>query len=96
MDFTANLPAGTHHSKAFLIEYETGLRVVIHTANLIYCDNNYKSQGLWVQDFPKKVVLPIATGCLQIATFMMEYITILVRATRLCLQGRRVQSQLLL
>ena len=39
------------------MEYETGLRVVIHTANLIYCDNNYKSQGLWVQDFPRKVKL---------------------------------------
>ena len=51
----ACLCSGTHHSKAFIIEHETGLRVVIHTANLIYCDNNYKSQGLWVQDFPKKV-----------------------------------------
>ncbi|KAK9811236.1 hypothetical protein WJX72_000407 [[Myrmecia] bisecta] len=45
---------GTYHSKAFLIEYATGLRVVVHTANLIYPDCNCKSQGVWVQDFPCK------------------------------------------
>lgn len=27
---------------------------MVHTANLIHCDNNFKSQGLWVQDFPPK------------------------------------------
>ena len=46
---------GTYHSKAFMIEYETGVRVVVHTANLIYVDCNNKSQGLWFQDFPRKV-----------------------------------------
>lgn len=46
---------GTHHTKAFLIEYKAGMRVVIHTANLVHCDNNFKTQGLWVQDFPRKV-----------------------------------------
>ena len=51
------IPYGTHHSKAFVVEYEQGLRVVVHTANLVYSDNNYKTQGLWVQDFPKKVGL---------------------------------------
>ena len=65
MKSKADVSAGTHHSKAFITEYETGLRVVIHTANLIYCDNNYKSQGLWVQDFPKKVNLLIAAYLLQ-------------------------------
>ncbi|KAL0031162.1 hypothetical protein WJX77_006853 [Trebouxia sp. C0004] len=45
---------GTYHSKAFMIEYERGLRVVVHTANLIYVDCNNKSQGLWYQDFPRK------------------------------------------
>lgn len=48
---------GTYHSKAFVIEYEAGLRVVVHTANLIYVDCNNKSQGLWYQDFPPKVCL---------------------------------------
>lgn len=46
---------GTYHSKAFVTEYATGLRVVVHTANLIYVDCNNKSQGLWYQDFPHKV-----------------------------------------
>ena len=49
------IPYGTHHSKAFVVEYKQGLRVIVHTANLVYSDNNYKTQGLWVQDFPKKV-----------------------------------------
>jgi tyrosyl-DNA phosphodiesterase-1 len=49
---------GTYHSKAFMIEYESGVRVVVHTANLIYVDCNNKSQGLWYQDFPRKVGLP--------------------------------------
>lgn len=52
------VPFGTYHSKAFMIEYESGVRVVVHTANLIYVDCNNKSQGLWHQDFPRKVGLP--------------------------------------
>ena len=41
-------------SKAFLLRYESGLRVVVHTANMIYPDCNNKSQGVWWQDFPPK------------------------------------------
>ena len=52
------VPFGTYHSKAFMIQYEGGMRVVVHTANLIYVDCNNKSQGLWYQDFPRKVGLP--------------------------------------
>jgi len=37
----------------FLV-YPRGVRVIIHTANLIYVDWNNKSQGLWMQDFPWK------------------------------------------
>ncbi|BBN01781.1 tyrosyl-DNA phosphodiesterase 1 [Marchantia polymorpha subsp. ruderalis] len=48
---------GTHHSKAMLLLYETGLRVVVHTANLIHADWNNKTQGLWMQDFPRKTSL---------------------------------------
>jgi tyrosyl-DNA phosphodiesterase-1 len=40
---------GTHHSKAMLLVYPRGVRVVVHTANLIYIDWNNKSQGLWYQ-----------------------------------------------
>lgn len=45
---------GTHHSKAMLLVYPRGVRVVVHTANLIHVDWNNKSQGLWMQDFPWK------------------------------------------
>jgi tyrosyl-DNA phosphodiesterase 1 len=53
--FTTHMPPlppyGTHHSKAFFIQYATGLRVIIHTANLLYCDCSNKTQGLYFQDF---------------------------------------------
>ncbi|KAL0709534.1 hypothetical protein Bca4012_016512 [Brassica carinata] len=45
---------GTHHSKAIFLVYHRGVRVVVHTANLIHVDWNNKSQGLWMQDFPWK------------------------------------------
>ncbi|KAI4295847.1 hypothetical protein L6164_035847 [Bauhinia variegata] len=45
---------GTHHSKAMILVYQQGVRVIVHTANLIYVDWNNKSQGLWMQDFPWK------------------------------------------
>ncbi|KAL2642241.1 hypothetical protein R1flu_009828 [Riccia fluitans] len=48
------LSYGTHHSKAMLLVYSTGVRVVVHTANLVAGDWNYKTQGLWMQDFPFK------------------------------------------
>ncbi|CAM6010721.1 unnamed protein product [Sphagnum balticum] len=48
------LSYGTHHSKAMLLVYPTGVRVIVHTANLIHVDWNNKSQGLWMQDFPWK------------------------------------------
>ena len=37
-----------------LLVYPQGIRVVVHTANLIHVDWNNKSQGLWTQDFPWK------------------------------------------
>lgn len=51
----ARLPTqwGVHHSKAFLVQFNAGLRVIVHTANLIYQDCNCKTQGLWYQDFPR-------------------------------------------
>lgn len=48
------LSYGTHHSKAMFLIYPTGVRIIVHTANLIYIDWNNKSQGLWMQDFPYK------------------------------------------
>lgn len=37
-----------------LLVYPHGVRVIVHTANLIHVDWNNKSQGLWMQDFPWK------------------------------------------
>ncbi|KAI6704001.1 hypothetical protein NL676_013137 [Syzygium grande] len=54
---------GTHHSKAMLLVYPTGVRIIVHTANLIFVDWNNKSQGLWVQDFPWKDPSNAGNGC---------------------------------
>ncbi|XP_003390083.1 PREDICTED: tyrosyl-DNA phosphodiesterase 1-like [Amphimedon queenslandica] len=48
---------GTHHSKMMLLSYNEGLRVVIHTANLIQKDWDQKTQGVWMSPvFPKSTV----------------------------------------
>ncbi|KAM7165475.1 tyrosyl-DNA phosphodiesterase 1 isoform 3-T5 [Macrochelys suwanniensis] len=39
---------GTHHTKMMLLLYEEGLRVVIHTSNLIDADWDQKTQGIWL------------------------------------------------
>ena len=47
-------PYGTHHTKMMLLLYETGLRVIILTANLVSQDWMKKTQGMWVSPvFPK-------------------------------------------
>eukprot|EP00667_Euglena_gracilis_P010184 EG_transcript_10347 len=45
---------GTHHSKAMLLFYPTGLRVMVATANFIPVDWHALNQGIWTQDFPCK------------------------------------------
>ncbi|CAI0468154.1 unnamed protein product [Linum tenue] len=54
---------GTHHSKAMLLVYPKGVRIIVHTANLIYVDWNNKTQGLWMQDFPWKDEKIANRGC---------------------------------
>ncbi|KAL6992720.1 hypothetical protein U1Q18_010834 [Sarracenia purpurea var. burkii] len=54
---------GTHHSKAMLLVYPRGVRIIVHTANLIHVDWNNKSQGLWMQDFPWKDQNSSTKGC---------------------------------
>ncbi|XP_015574204.1 tyrosyl-DNA phosphodiesterase 1 isoform X1 [Ricinus communis] len=54
---------GTHHSKAMLLVYPRGMRIIVHTANLIYVDWNNKTQGLWMQDFPWKDEKSQTKGC---------------------------------
>ncbi|XP_076441620.1 tyrosyl-DNA phosphodiesterase 1-like isoform X2 [Babylonia areolata] len=45
---------GTHHTKMMLLLYDSGMRVVIHTANLIDGDWCQKTQGVWISPlFPK-------------------------------------------
>jgi tyrosyl-DNA phosphodiesterase 1 len=39
------LPFGTHHTKMMYLLYNTGLRIVIHTSNLIEQDWDKKTQG---------------------------------------------------
>lgn len=43
-----DLPYGTHHTKMMLLLYNDGLRVVVHTANLVDGDWAQKTQGVWV------------------------------------------------
>jgi len=44
-------PYGTHHTKMMLLTYEDGgVRVVVHTANLVPGDWENRTQGLWVSD----------------------------------------------
>lgn len=68
-------PYGTHHSKAFLLQYSTGLRVIIHTANLLYCDTNNKSQGLFYQDFPLKDAMSLQSSLFE--RDLLEYLAAL-------------------
>ncbi|KAK7488420.1 hypothetical protein BaRGS_00020394 [Batillaria attramentaria] len=45
---------GTHHTKMMFLLYDCGMRVVIHTANLISNDWHQKTQGVWISPlFPK-------------------------------------------
>ncbi|EDV29188.1 uncharacterized protein TRIADDRAFT_19546 [Trichoplax adhaerens] len=39
---------GTHHSKMMFLLYSNGLRIVIHTANLIPQDWGRRTQGIWI------------------------------------------------
>jgi tyrosyl-DNA phosphodiesterase-1 len=62
----SSLTDGVHHTKMFLVGYEerkqhnnnqswkSMIRVVVHTANLVQQDVEWKSQGLYSQDFPLK------------------------------------------
>ena len=45
---------GTHHTKMCVIFFKNGVRICIHTANLLAGDKNAMTQGMFVQDFPLK------------------------------------------
>ena len=65
-------PYGTHHTKAFLLQYDTGLRIIVFTANALYPDCNNKSQALFYQDFPLKDELSPTTSVFE--KDLLEYI----------------------
>lgn len=50
-----DIPFGTHHTKMMFLLYETGLRIVIHTANLIKQDWKQKTQGIWISPICPKL-----------------------------------------
>lgn len=45
---------GTHHSKIGILFYAHGVRAIITTANFDAEDFEYRTQGVWIQDFPLK------------------------------------------
>jgi len=45
-------PYGTHHTKLAILFYATTVRFVLMTANMIQSDWEYKTQGLYLKDFP--------------------------------------------
>jgi len=66
LTFECNIPSQLHlkqpplpiaygccHGKIMLIKYSNFLRVAVSTANLLSFDYDRKTQGIWVQDFPK-------------------------------------------
>lgn len=56
-----------------LLLYPRGVRVIVHTANLIHVDWNNKSQGLWMQDFPWKDQNEANKGC-PFETDLIDYL----------------------
>ena len=52
---TNRIPYGCHHTKMFLVGFSDGtLRLIIHTANILYDDIHVKAQTAYIQDFPLK------------------------------------------
>lgn len=58
----ATPPYGTVHSKMFLLFFPTGCRVCVHTANMVACDWDFKTQGAYVRDFPLAKRAEVAQG----------------------------------
>ena len=53
---------GCQHAKFFIVGFADGVRVVVHTANIIKFDMENKSEGVFAQDFPLKAPPPPADG----------------------------------
>ena len=78
-----NLPLtyGTHHTKMMILQSEGGIRVVIHTANLIMVDWTVKTQGVWVS--PLCPLIPecdqiadaVDSDCLSFKSYLLKYLS---------------------
>lgn len=67
------IPYGVNHGKLFLVYLKSGLlRFCVTTANLIEMDWTRKTQGVWMQEFPRK-----APECVESCDFedtLVDYI----------------------
>ena len=52
---TPNMPSayGCLHTKMAILQYEQAIRIAVFTNNFIEQDWTCKSQGIWIQDFPR-------------------------------------------
>ncbi|XP_038045909.1 tyrosyl-DNA phosphodiesterase 1-like [Patiria miniata] len=67
---------GTHHSKMMLLLYTNGMRVVIHTANMIDRDWYQKTQGVWISPlFPKAGPGTVTDSPTSFQRDLVEYLT---------------------
>jgi tyrosyl-DNA phosphodiesterase-1 len=68
---------GTHHTKMMFLRYDCGLRVVIHTANLIARDWDQKTQGVWMSPIFKPLAPNQTTADVSQTSFktdLLEYL----------------------
>ncbi|XP_069117076.1 tyrosyl-DNA phosphodiesterase 1-like isoform X2 [Argopecten irradians] len=56
-----DMPYGTHHTKMMFLLYDNGMRVVIHTSNMIERDWFQKTQGMWISPLFPKLPKPSST-----------------------------------
>ena len=58
--FLHNTNRNGFHTKLVLVGYAGGIRVCVHTSNLLHQQFNKKANACWCQDFPRKVGDPRA------------------------------------
>ncbi|XP_005105439.2 tyrosyl-DNA phosphodiesterase 1 isoform X2 [Aplysia californica] len=83
---------GTHHTKMMLLLYKSGMRVVIHTANLIPNDWHQKTQGIWVSPlFPPLTQGEKGDSPTGFKTDLLQYLAA-YKAPRLAHWERHIQA----
>ncbi|XP_030071130.1 tyrosyl-DNA phosphodiesterase 1 [Microcaecilia unicolor] len=74
-----DIPYGTHHTKMMILLYKEGLRVVIHTSNLIREDWHQKTQGIWLSPLfsklPKSAPDSAGESVTNFKSDLMDYLT---------------------